>query len=80
MLREQLSPPAMTTSIFILTGAGISAESGIATFHDEDGLWAKHRIEDVATPEAFERNPALVQQFAALCSIARRKPLAGSTT
>ncbi len=53
----------MTTSIFILTGAGISAESGIATFRDEDGLWAKHRIEDVATPEAFECNPALVQNF-----------------
>ncbi len=53
----------MTPSIFILTGAGISAESGIATFRDEDGLWAKHRVEDVATPEAFERNPALVQNF-----------------
>ncbi len=53
----------MTTSLFILTGAGVSAESGIATFRDEDGLWAKHRIEDVATPEAFERNPALVQNF-----------------
>lgn len=53
----------MTTSIFILTGAGISAESGIATFRDEDGLWAKHRIEDVATPEAFKCNPVLVQNF-----------------
>lgn len=53
----------MTTSIFILTGAGISAESGISTFRDEDGLWMKHRIEDVATPEAFERDPVLVQNF-----------------
>ncbi len=53
----------MTTSIFILTGAGISAESGIATFRDEDGLWAKHRIEDLATPDAFKRNPGLVQSF-----------------
>lgn len=49
--------------IVILTGAGISAESGLSTFRDEDGLWAKHRIEDVATPEAFARNPALVQGF-----------------
>ena len=50
-------------NIVILTGAGISAESGLGTFRDEDGLWAKHRIEDVATPEAFARNPDLVQRF-----------------
>ena len=50
-------------SIVILTGAGISAESGLGTFRDEGGLWARHRIEDVATPEAFLRNPALVHQF-----------------
>ena len=50
-------------SIVILTGAGISAESGIRTFRGSDGLWEYHRIEDVATPEAFERNPALVQRF-----------------
>lgn len=50
-------------SIVILTGAGISAESGITTFRAADGLWCNHRIEDVATPEGFERNPALVQQF-----------------
>lgn len=49
--------------IVILTGAGISAESGLGTFRDEGGLWAKHRIEDVATPEAFARDPALVQRF-----------------
>ncbi|WP_171209560.1 MULTISPECIES: NAD-dependent deacylase [unclassified Ruegeria] len=49
--------------IVILTGAGISAESGLSTFRDEGGLWAQHRIEDVATPEAFARNPALVQGF-----------------
>lgn len=49
--------------IVILTGAGISAESGIRTFRDTDGLWEKHRLEDVATPEAFERDPALVQRF-----------------
>jgi NAD-dependent deacetylase len=49
--------------IVILTGAGISAESGIATFRGPDGLWEGHRVEDVATPEAFARNPALVQRF-----------------
>jgi NAD-dependent deacetylase len=51
------------TRIVVLTGAGISAESGLGTFRDEDGLWAQHRIEDVATPEGFARNPALVQEF-----------------
>lgn len=50
-------------SIVILTGAGISAESGVATFRDADGLWEGHRIEDVATPEGFARDPALVHQF-----------------
>lgn len=50
-------------SIVVLTGAGISAESGIKTFRAGDGLWENHRVEDVATPEAFERNPALVQRF-----------------
>jgi NAD-dependent deacetylase len=49
--------------IVILTGAGISAESGLATFRGPDGLWEGHRVEDVATPEAFARNPALVQRF-----------------
>ncbi len=51
------------SNIVILTGAGISAESGLGTFRDEGGLWAQHRIEDVATPEAFARNPKLVHQF-----------------
>ncbi|PWC29658.1 NAD-dependent deacylase [Teichococcus aestuarii] len=49
--------------LIILTGAGISAESGLATFRDPDGLWARHRIEDVATPEAFARDPARVHAF-----------------
>ncbi|MGH1353921.1 MAG: NAD-dependent deacylase [Thalassovita sp.] len=49
--------------IVILTGAGISAESGLGTFRDQDGLWAQHRIEDVATPEGFARDPALVHEF-----------------
>lgn len=51
------------SNIVILTGAGISAESGISTFRDEGGLWAQHRIEDVATPEGFERDPELVVNF-----------------
>jgi len=50
-------------NIVILTGAGISAESGVATFRGPDGLWEGHRVEDVATPEAFARNPDLVQKF-----------------
>ena len=49
--------------VFVLTGAGISAESGLATFRDSDGLWAGYRIEDVCTPEAWESNPELVWQF-----------------
>jgi NAD-dependent deacetylase len=49
--------------IVILTGAGISAESGIKTFRDQNGLWENHRIEDVASPEGFERNPPLVYDF-----------------
>ena len=49
--------------VLILTGAGISAESGIPTFRGSDGLWEGHRVEDVATPQAFERNPELVQTF-----------------
>jgi NAD-dependent deacetylase len=50
-------------NIVILTGAGISAESGIDTFRSEGGLWEKHRVEDVATPEAFARDPDLVLRF-----------------
>jgi NAD-dependent deacetylase len=50
-------------NIVILTGAGISAESGLATFRASDGLWEDHRVEDVATPEAFARDPALVHAF-----------------
>lgn len=49
--------------VVILTGAGISAESGIQTFRASDGLWENHRIDDVATPEGFWRNPELVQRF-----------------
>ena len=51
------------SEIFVLTGAGISKESGLDTFRDNDGLWNNHRVEDVATPEAFTRNPSLVYDF-----------------
>jgi len=50
-------------NIVILTGAGVSAESGIDTFRSEGGLWERHRVEDVATPEAFARDPDLVLRF-----------------
>ncbi|MCH7815521.1 MAG: NAD-dependent protein deacylase [Proteobacteria bacterium] len=50
-------------SLVILTGAGISAESGINTFRGADGLWENHPVEEVATPEGFERNPQLVYEF-----------------
>lgn len=60
--KPQLSA-RQTPSIVILTGAGISQESGLATFRDADGTWNRMRVEDVATPEAFLRDPELVQQF-----------------
>ncbi|MGP9788527.1 NAD-dependent deacylase [Roseinatronobacter sp. NSM] len=50
-------------NIVILTGAGLSAESGLGTFRDKDGLWTKYDLNDVATPEGFARNPALVHDF-----------------
>jgi NAD-dependent deacetylase len=51
------------SNIVILTGAGVSAESGLATFRGPDGLWEGRRVEDVCTPDAFRRDPALVQSF-----------------
>jgi len=53
----------MKTKIVVFTGAGISAESGLKTFRDSDGLWENYKIEDVATPEAWHKNMELVQQF-----------------
>lgn len=50
-------------NIVVLTGAGISAESGLRTFRADDGLWEDHRVEDVASPEGFRRDPELVQRF-----------------
>lgn len=55
--------PRAPARIVILTGAGVSAESGVPTFRGPGGLWEGHRIEEVATPEAFARDPALVQRF-----------------
>ena len=49
--------------VTVLTGAGVSAESGVATFRGAGGLWEGHRVEDVATPEAFHRDPTLVWRF-----------------
>ena len=51
------------SSVVVLTGAGISAESGVGTFRDNGGLWENHRIEDVATPTAWQKNPELVWNF-----------------
>lgn len=61
----------MFEKIVILTGAGVSAESGLGTFRGAGGLWEGHRVEDVATPQAFDRDPVLVQNF----YNARRKQL-----
>jgi NAD-dependent SIR2 family protein deacetylase len=63
-MARQLVDFAAVQRIVILTGAGLSAESGIATFRDKGGIWSTVRIEDVATPEAFVRDPARVHEFA----------------
>ncbi len=57
------SPRAAAPGVVVLTGAGVSRESGLHTFRDPDGIWQRVRIEDVATPEAFARDPARVQEF-----------------
>jgi NAD-dependent deacetylase len=64
-------------SVVVLTGAGISAESGIRTFRAADGLWEEHAVEDVATPEGFVKNPALVYRF---YNERRRKLLSSEVT
>ncbi len=73
-----LSPPSggggALLSLLVLTGAGISAESGLKTFRDGDGLWMGYNVEDVATPEAFAKDPDLVQEF----YNARRKEVAAA--
>jgi len=61
--------------VFVLTGAGVSAESGLPTFRASDGLWEGHRIEDVCTPEAWDRNPGLVWNFYSARRAAAKKAL-----
>lgn len=61
--REEAFDRQPQPRIVVLTGAGISAESGISTFRDADGLWEQHRIEDVASPQGFARDPELVHRF-----------------
>lgn len=58
-----MSSAALTPHLVVLTGAGCSAESGLATFRDHDGLWEGHRVEDVATPKAWSRDPKTVWRF-----------------
>jgi NAD-dependent deacetylase len=67
----------MACNLVILTGAGISQESGLETFRDAGGIWAQVRVEDVATPEGFARNPALVHDF---YNLRRRRLLAEDVT
>ena len=61
--------------IVILTGAGISAESGLSTFRDSNGLWENHRVEDVATPEAYQQSPQLVWRFYSMRRIQAAKAI-----
>src|SRR5205823_8927864 len=62
-LARAVSFLASAKRVAVLTGAGVSAESGVPTFRGAGGLWEGHRIDDVATPEAFERDPSLVWRF-----------------
>jgi NAD-dependent deacetylase len=65
---ENFEPLAVgaAAQVFVLTGAGISAESGIQTFRDAGGLWEEHRVEDVASPEGWAQSPATVWRFYSL--------------
>jgi len=74
-MRERTAETARGRSIVVLTGAGVSKESGLDTFRDADGVWARVRVEDVATPEAFARHPDRVHAF----YNARRRRLCGPT-
>src|SRR5688572_12144062 len=62
-VREAAEALGRATRVAVLTGAGVSAESGVPTFRASDGLWEGHRIEDVASPDGFHRDPRLVWQF-----------------
>src|SRR5579871_327082 len=72
-MKRRLMHLSLQDRLFVLTGAGISAESGLATFRGSGGLWNGHRVEEVATPEAWEANPAFVWRF---YSMRRRNALA----
>src|SRR6185295_15622531 len=63
LLKEVRGKISSAKAIAVLTGAGISADSGVPTFRGEDGLWRNFRAEDLATPEAFERDPKLVWEW-----------------
>ncbi|UCG91569.1 MAG: NAD-dependent deacylase [candidate division WOR-3 bacterium] len=63
MIQKAIDILKSSKSVFVLTGAGISAESGVPTFRDADGLWKNYSATDLATPEAFARNPALVWEW-----------------
>ena len=59
-VREAAEALGRATCVAVLTGAGVSAESGVPTFRASDGLWEGHRVEDVASPDGFRRDPKLV--------------------
>lgn len=68
--RDRVMPDGMEKPrVVVLTGAGISAESGIRTFRAADGLWEEHRVEDVATPEGFARDPLWCRRFITLVAV-----------
>src|SRR5262245_6265045 len=78
-IRRAAEALARATRVAVLTGAGVSAESGVPTFRASDGLWEGHRIEDVASPDGFDRDPKLVWQFynARRANVATVKPNPG---
>src|SRR5262245_30868013 len=69
----------LANRVCVLTGAGVSAESGVPTFRDSNGLWEGHHVEDVASPDGWDRDPALVWQFynARRANVATVKPNPG---
>ena len=79
LIRDAAERLARSKRVAILTGAGVSAESGVPTFRASDGLWEGHRIADVATPEGYARNPGLVWQFynARRANVAKVRPNPG---
>jgi NAD-dependent deacetylase len=78
-VREAAEALGRATCVAVLTGAGVSAESGVPTFRASDGLWEGHRVEDVASPDGFRRDPKLVWQFynGRRANVARVRPNAG---